>query len=197
MVFFVILGFFHLHLLDNPCESNLGTALTLEQNILTCKAVVDLTTIWSAKFILWRIWNWNWKFHIYFSHSNLSMFYTYLPCPTSRSTFFHLHLLSPIERSWNRDGAAGSYFLVMILPFQLQKQSGSNRGTENQTVQFLNIKIWRRQRSTLNLLICDICSVTEDFHLELGLTVITCAPPISQQDLFPVRLQKLNGWIEF
>lgn len=183
MVFFVIWGF-SIYI----CWT-IHVKAALER--LICKALVDITTIWSMKYGAYEL---KWKFHIYFSHSTLSMFYTYLSFPTSRSTFFHLHLLSPIERSWNRDGAAGSYFLVMILPFQLQKQSGSNCGTDNKTVQFLNIKIWRRQRSTLNLLICDmICgSVTKDFHLELGLTVIMCAPPISQQDLFPVRLQKLS-----
>lgn len=89
-----------------------------------------------------------WKSQVYFSHSHLSMFWKYISVLSCISKHILSYAsLNPAERCWNRVCAAVSYFLVMILPFQLQKQSGSDCGTENRTVQFLNIKVWRRQRS--------------------------------------------------
>lgn len=131
-----------------------------------------------------------WKSQVYFSHSHLSMFWKYdsvLSCISKHILSYAS--LSPAERCWNRVCAAVSYFLVMILPFQLQKQSGSDCGTENKTVQFLNIKVWRRQRSM------DLWHLQRNKGLSSRIESHCHACTTDQQEGFiPLGCRSLNRW---
>lgn len=71
-----------------------------------------------------------WKSQVYFSHSHLSMFWKYISVLSCISKHILSYASFKSSRAERWVCAAVSYFLVMILPFQLQKQSGSDCGTE-------------------------------------------------------------------